>query len=215
MALYISRSKRNYELSSFSSFFSMTLSTPSSLDPAFFQVIPHLDDLSRFMLLQNTNNRYAFAHTKSRSERRGSTRKLTNQKGAGRSRKGSNRSPTRRGGGVAFGPKSNANHHVRMNAQERRLALVSALSLKAHADQVRVLSDISMKTSEMAKTLSSLGGTILFVVDSTEKTTQKGINNLAGSHCDVVTHLNPHSILKYDFCVFTDKALATLSTHFA
>lgn len=58
----------------------MTLSTPSSLDPTLFQVIPHLDVLSRLLMLQSSNNRYAFAHTRSRSERRGSTRKLTNQK---------------------------------------------------------------------------------------------------------------------------------------
>jgi ribosomal protein L4 len=104
-----------------------------------------------------------------------------------------------------------------MNAGERRLGLASALSLKAAADQIRVLGSLSQKTSEMAEALKSLiaEGTILFVITADEKLKNRGIKNLANSHVDVVTHLSPAEVLKYDFCVFTQAALDTLPTHFS
>lgn len=102
-----------------------------------------------------------------------------------------------------------------MNAGERRLALASALSLKAHADQIRTVKSLPKKTSDASSLVKDLHGSTLFVIDQTEKLDRKSVANLDHSHCDVVTHLNPHTLLKYDFCVFTDKALETLSTHFA
>jgi large subunit ribosomal protein L4 len=195
---------------------SLSIPTPDTLDASLFGVVPHLDVLSRLMLLQSHNGRFAIAHTKSRSERRGSTRKLTKQKGAGSSRKGSNRSPTRKGGGVAFGPKSNANYHVDMNAQERRLGLASALTLKAQEGKIRTIDKIDPKTSVMAKTFADIikDGTALVFVSALESKSILGLTNLHGTHIDVVTHASPAEILKYDFCVFTKDALATLSSHF-
>ncbi len=196
-----------------------TLTTPalSTLNSDLFSAVPHLDVLSRLLLLQNSNGRIAIAHTKSRSARAGSTRKLGKQKGAGRSRKGSNRSPSRKGGGVAFGPRSNANFTLSMNAEERRLGLASALSLKAAANQIRVIDKITPKTADMITALKEITstGSVLFVISTEEKTKNTGIKNIAHSHVDVVTHLSPAEILKYDFCVFTESALASLSTHFS
>ncbi len=76
----------------------LSIPTPDTLDVSLFGIVPHLDVLSRLMLLQNHNGRFPIAHTKSRSARRGSTRKLYKQKGTGNARAGSSRSPTRRGG---------------------------------------------------------------------------------------------------------------------
>lgn len=195
---------------------SLAIPTPDTLDASLFGVVPHLDVLSRLMLFQSHNGRFPIAHTKSRSERRGSTRKLTKQKGAGASRKGSNRSPTRKGGGVAFGPKSNANYHVDMNAQERRLGLASALTLKAQEGKIRTIDKIDPKTSVMAKTFADItkDGTALVFVSALESKSILGLTNLHGTHVDVVTHASPAEILKYDYCVFTKDALATLSSHF-
>ena len=104
-----------------------------------------------------------------------------------------------------------------MNAGERRLGLASALSLKAAADQIRVLDKLAAKTADMSTALESIRaeGTILFIITPEEKTKNTGIKNLANSHVDVVTHLSPSEVLKYDFCVFTQAALDTLSTHFS
>jgi len=168
------------------------------------------------MLFQSHNGRFPIAHTKSRSERRGSTRKVTKQKGAGASRKGSNRSPTRKGGGVAFGPKSNANFHISMNAQERRLGLASALTLKAQEGKIRTIDSIDPKTAVMAKTFADITkeGTALVFVSALESKSILGLTNLHGTHIDVVTHASPAEILKYDFCVFTMDALNEISQHF-
>ncbi len=195
----------------------LTTPTPDTLDTALFGIVPHLDVLSRLMLLQNHNGRFPIAHTKSRSARRGSTRKLYKQKGTGNARAGSARSPVRKGGGVAFGPRSNANFHISMNAQERRLGLASALTLKSLDKKIRVLTKLESKTAAMAKTLGELtaDGTVLLFVAPSEMTKTRGLENLKGTHTDVVTHASPAEILKYDFCVFTEEALKTLSTHFA
>ncbi len=195
----------------------LTTPTPDTLDVSLFGIVPHLDVLSRLMLLQNNNGRFPIAHTKSRSARRGSTRKLYKQKGTGNARAGSARSPVRKGGGVAFGPRSNANFQISMNAQERRLGLASALTLKSLDKKIRVLDKLESKTSAMAKTLAELTkeGTVLFFVAPSEVTKTRGLDNIHGTHTDVVTHASPAEILKYDFCVFTAEAMKTLSTHFA
>jgi large subunit ribosomal protein L4 len=195
-----------------------TLTTPSpdTLDASLFAIVPHLDVLSRLMLLQSHNGRFPIAHTLSRSARRGSTRKLTKQKGAGASRKGSNRSPSRKGGGVAFGPRSNANFHISMNAQERRLGLASALTLKTQEGKIRTIESIDTKTAVMAKTFADITneGTVLVFVSAAESKKVLGLSNLHGTHVDVVTHASPAEILKYDYCVFTKDALKSLSAHF-
>jgi large subunit ribosomal protein L4 len=150
---------------------------------------------------------------KARNARRGSTRKLTKQKGAGASRKGSNRSPTRKGGGVAFGPKSNANFHISMNAQERRLGLASALTLKAQEGKIRTIDKIDPKTAVMAKTFADItkDGTALVFVSALESKSILGLTNLHGTHVDVVTHASPAEILKYDYlCLYS----RMLSRHF-
>lgn len=193
----------------------ITTPSPETLNAAFFGVVPHLDVLARLVILQNSNGRFPIAHTKSRSERRGSTRKLTKQKGAGASRKGSNRSPSRKGGGVAFGPRSKANFQISMNAQERRLGLASALSLKSANGQIRIIDTISSKTADMAKTFASLEGSTLIITTAAEKTKNQGIQNLSHTHTDVVTHLSPSEVLKHEFCVFTKDAMEELSSHFS
>lgn len=103
-----------------------------------------------------------------------------------------------------------------MNAAERRLALASALSLKFLDGKVRIIDTLSPKTADMVKSVSSLTevGSILFVTTAAETPKAQGINNIAHSHVDVVTHLSPAEILKYDFCVFTTSAMAELSEHF-
>jgi ribosomal protein L4 len=104
-----------------------------------------------------------------------------------------------------------------MNAQERRLGLASALTLKSLDNKIRVLDKLESKTAAMAKSLAALTaeGTVLFFIAPSEMTKTQGLENLHGTHTDVVTHASPAEILKYDFCVFTTEALKTLSTHFA
>ena len=107
----------------------------------------------RALVYQLANNRMVVAHTKTRWDRRGSTRKIYKQKGTGRARMGSNRSPIRKKGWVAFGPRNNANFELLMNRKERRKALFIVLSSKFANKELIILdkiefSEVKTKTSE-------------------------------------------------------------------
>lgn len=103
-----------------------------------------------------------------------------------------------------------------MNATERRIGLASALTLKAQEDRIRVIEKLDPKTAVMAKMLKGMTttGTSLVFITADELPKAVGLQNIHGTHVDVVTHASPAEILKYDFCVFTKDALAALSSHF-
>ncbi len=95
--------------------------------------------------------------TKGRSEVRGSTRKLYRQKGTGNARVGDKKSPTRVGGGIAFGPRPHT-YSVGVNRKTKQLARRSALTYKAQQDSLRVVEDFAMdapKTRDLAGLLAS------------------------------------------------------------
>ena len=102
----------------------------------------------RALLYQLANNRQGTAHTKTRWERRGSTRKIYRQKGTGRARMGSNRSPIRKKGWVAFGPRNTVNFTQTMNKKERRKALFCVLSSKLLNKQLIIVDKIDFKEAK-------------------------------------------------------------------
>ena len=189
------------------------------LDGAIFGRTINSGLIHRLLLLQHANARNAIAHTLTRSERNGSTRKLYKQKGTGQARVGDSRSPTRRGGGVAFGPLNNRNFELRMNKKERRVALFSILSSKAIDSQVKVienLSDKTLKTKNMLALTTKMGLTsaVLAVLPTDIAAFQAGRNI---PHVKVIgaNYLNPHDLLKFKDLVFTKDSLAFVSSHFA
>lgn len=103
-----------------------------------------------------------------------------------------------------------------MNASERRLGLASALTLKNQEGKIRLLDTIDPSSSVMAKTFQDVtdSGTAVVFVTSAESKNVSGLQNVHGTHVDVVTHMSPAEVLKYDFCVFSQAALKELSTHF-
>jgi len=108
---------------------------------------------------QLANARQGTASTKTRSEVAGSKQKMFRQKHTGRARAGSIRSPLRRGGGVAFGPKPRS-YRQAMPKKMRRLALRCVLSAKAGGKELMVLDELRLeepKTKEMVKILAALG----------------------------------------------------------
>lgn len=125
------------------------------LEKSHFAVEPNTALIHRLLILQRANGRVAIAHTKHRGEVAGSTRKMFKQKGTGNARMGDRRSPIRRGGGVTFGPRSEQNWTVSMNKQERRLALLSLLTTKAQAKQIKIVSTFA-GVGEKTKTMSAL-----------------------------------------------------------
>lgn len=189
------------------------------LEASHFGVTPNQGLIHRLLVLQQANGRIAIAHVKHRGEVNGSTKKLFKQKGTGNARMGDRRSPMRRGGGVVFGPRNEQNWAVSMNAQERRLALLSLLSTKASDNQVKVVEAFgkdAAKTKGMTAFLAAMEAKKpLIAVTRDEKNDILGAWNIPEVCIVNVEYLNPHSLLKYKDLVFTQASLKHLYQHFS
>lgn len=175
--------------------------------------------IHRLLLLQQANARTPVAHTKTRGERNGSTRKLYAQKGTGQARAGDARSPTRRGGGIAFGPRNDRDYSTRMNKKERRIALFSLLSSKAGTSNVKVLESVAtdvVKTKDMIKIFENLKSvSAVFAVRPEDKTAFQAGRNIPNVKVIGVNYLNPHDLLKYKDLVLTKDSLDLILSHYA
>ncbi|MDK2785059.1 MAG: large subunit ribosomal protein [Bacillota bacterium] len=158
------------------------------------------------------NRRRGTADTKTRAEVSGGGRKPWRQKGTGRARHGSIRSPLWRHGGVVFGP------HPRSYAQDmprkmRRLALKMALSEKVRNGELTVVEDLKLpapKTKEMVKVLSNLGAPkkAFIVTPEPDEVVYRSSRNLPGVLAGGVHSLNVYDVLKYDRLILTKEAVA-------
>ena len=134
------------------------------------------------MVRQRANARQGTASTKTRSEVSGSTRKLFRQKGTGRARAGSIKSPLRQGGGVTFGPKPRS-YRQAMPKKMRHLALRCVLSEKARDNELVVVDELKFdqpRTKEMAGILKALGvdSSALIVTSGSEENLTRSARNL-------------------------------------
>lgn len=171
----------------------------------------------RALVYQLANARLNVAHTKTRGERRGSTRKIYKQKGTGRARMGSARSPIRKKGWVAFGPRNNRNFTLSMNKKERRLAINILLSDKVRNEKLIVLDKLSLKeikTSEMVKVFKSLPehNKILLALKEKDEVIMKSANNLPNVKNLLLSYLNVKDLLKYDTLVLLKDSIEELNS---
>lgn len=161
--------------------------------------------------LHNANKRQATAKTKKRSEVSGGGKKPWRQKGTGRARAGSTRSPIWVGGGTVFGPKGVQNFKLDQNRKAYDLALRSALTLKANKGLI-VLDDINAKKSKeiikVMKSLKVLKG--LIVVDKASKDLVRAVRNIYTMKLVDVAHLNVYDIMNANHLLITTKALKAL-----
>ncbi|MCT4617629.1 MAG: 50S ribosomal protein L4 [Candidatus Gracilibacteria bacterium] len=174
--------------------------------------------IHRALVYQLANARQVVAHTKTRGERRGSTRKLYRQKGTGRARMGSARSPIRKKGGVVFGPRNVSNFSLSMNKKERRKALFSALSAKAQSGLV-IVDDIKLKeikTKDMVKVINNLPleGKTLVALPEKNEVLQKSASNIPTVKSLTVNYLNIHDLLKYENLLLTKSSLEKINEIF-
>jgi large subunit ribosomal protein L4 len=159
------------------------------------------------------NQRQGTHDTKTRAEVKASTAKLFRQKGTGRARAGSVASPTRVGGGVAFGPHPR-DYSYTLPQKIKRLALKSALSDRANNDRVNVVEDFEMeapKTQVMAKLFEALpmeGRHTLLVLPPEGNVVYRSARNIKGVRVLRSNELNAYTILWADNLVFTEKALS-------
>lgn len=158
---------------------------------------------------QVLNNLYPVAHTKDRSEVRGGGKKPWKQKGTGRARHGSTRSPIWRTGGVTFGPTSLRNFAISVNKKMKRKALFMALSARVASDKFVLLNEFAlaqMKTKEALLILNNLklGSTkTLVVFDRKDKNIEKSFSNIPNVSLIPSDSLNLIDILKSD-TILTD-----------
>ncbi|OKH38411.1 50S ribosomal protein L4 [[Phormidium ambiguum] IAM M-71] len=170
----------------------------------------------RALVRQMTNARQGTASTKTRSEVSGGGRKPWRQKGTGRARAGSIRSPLWRGGGVIFGPKPR-DFNINMNRKERRLALRTAL-MSRDADLIVIESFAEKlprpKTKELVTALTRWGvepeAKVLLIVSEKDENLYLSARNIAKLKLISADCLNVYDLLWADKLVTTPQALAKI-----
>jgi large subunit ribosomal protein L4 len=182
-----------------------------TLNDAIFGIEPHQQAMFDAVLLQRASLRQGTHKTKNRNEVRGGGRKPWKQKGTGRSRQGSIRSPQWRGGGVVFGPTPRS-YNLKMNKKVRRLALKSALSFKVLENEMVVLNELTLaapKTKEMVAILSNLEADkkVLLVVGAENNNAILSARNIASVKVIPATQVNVLDLLDARKVIFTQDAV--------
>jgi large subunit ribosomal protein L4 len=174
------------------------------------------DLLHRAVLRQQAHSRQGTASTLTRSEVRGGGRKPYKQKGTGRARQGSIRTPLRPGGGIIFGPKPRK-YNLEMNRKERRLALRTALM--SRISDAKIIKDFGSKlevpkTSEIVALLKRVGidsdGKILIILNHPSEIIKRSIRNLEKIKLISADQLNVFDLLNANSLVIGEDALSTI-----
>lgn len=159
------------------------------------------------------NQRQGTKSAKTRAEVRGGGRKPWRQKGTGRARQGSIRSPQWTGGGVVFAPKPR-DFSFKLNKKVKRLALKSALTTKVNNEKFVVVDELKLneiKTKEMKKVLDNLNvNKGLVVLEENNKNVLLSTRNIPNVKTAGVNTINVYDILKYESFVVTKEALAKI-----
>ncbi|MCK9268692.1 MAG: 50S ribosomal protein L4 [Alkaliphilus sp.] len=168
---------------------------------------------------QLANKRQGTQSTKTRAEVRGGGRKPWRQKGTGRARVGSSRSPLWIGGGVSFAPKPR-DYSYRLPKKIRKLAMKSALTSKVNNDEIIVLDGLNIsapRTKEMVNILNNLNADkkALIVMDEKNDAVIKSARNIPGVKTTSVNTLNVYDILKYDKFIITKDAVQKVEEVYA
>ena len=172
------------------------------------------DCLKKSIKLQQAATRQGTAKAKTRSEVSGGGRKPWKQKGTGRARAGSSRSPLWRGGGIVFGP-TPRDYTFKINKKERTIALKSALTEIAKEKALVVVDKIelaSLKTSEAKNLIKSLNiaGNILFVTNEDNENLFMACRNLGYTNVLLVDEINVLDLVYADYVVIEEAAVKTL-----
>jgi large subunit ribosomal protein L4 len=167
---------------------------------------------------QLANARQGTAATKTRSQVRGGGAKPYRQKGTGRARHGSIREPSMRGGGTVFGPQPRS-YAKRMPRKMRRLALRSALSVKAGERKVSVLEGFAFEqpqTRAVAAMLQRMGieDSALLILPAPNDVVARSVNNLPWAKAILASNLNLYDLFTHDRLVISRDALGLIEESF-
>lgn len=184
-----------------------------------FGVEPNMSAMHLMVVSFLANQRQGTQSTLTRSEVSGGGKKPWRQKGTGRARQGSTRSPQWYHGGIAHGPKPRE-YGISVNKKVRRLAMKSALSSKVAAEEMIVLDKLELaeiKTKEVAKVLSALetGKKVLIVLPEKDDVIYRSARNIAGVKTSLVNTLNVYDILNCDTIVVLKDAVSKIEEVYA
>lgn len=193
----------------------------TELNPALFAVAVKPEVVRQAVIAQQANSRSVVAHVKTRAEVRGGGRKPWRQKGTGRARHGSIRSPLWVGGGKTFGPRNIRNFSQKINKKLKRKALAMALSDKAHSRQVIVLDQLVLpeaKTKLFAAILKKLPikkPSVLTVLPAKDLTLTRASSNLPHAKTITANSLNIVDVLKHRYLLVPQASLPVMEKTFA
>lgn len=189
-----------------------------TLNEAIFGAKPRTHLLHQAVVMQLANQRTGSAATKSKGFVSGGGKKPWRQKGTGRARAGSIRSPIWVGGGTVFGPQPR-DYSYRMPRTARREALLSALSLKKRESKLIVVDKLELeqaKTKLMVQALAELKvASALLVIPQADAKIERSARNLPNVKVLRVDGLNVYDLLRYEHLILTEQALKILQEKLA
>ena len=185
-----------------------------SLDASVFAIEPHKQAMFNAVQVEQANQRQATAKTKVRHEVSGGGKKPWRQKGTGRARAGSSRSPVWVGGGTVFGPVGNQNFTLSQNKKEHQLAVRSALSLKTPNDLV-VIDEIKFeekKTKAFVKMLEAIKCDVktLVVVPEIDENLFASVRNVSYAKVVTTDNVSVYDLLNAEKLVMSEAAIKTV-----
>ncbi len=184
-----------------------------------FELNLNSDLIYQVVTSQQANRRQNSAHTKDRSEKRGGGRKPWRQKGTGRARHGSKRSPIWKGGGVTFGPRNERNYKKKINKKEKRKALFMALGAKKENDLLIVIEDLNIKEPK-TKELSFLNKlpckkeSTLIAAGKVNENLLLSARNIPNLKIMEARNLNALDLLSYKYLILSKDSIEIINETF-
>jgi large subunit ribosomal protein L4 len=193
----------------------------ATLPKDIFEVKFNADLVHQVAVSQAANKRQVSAHTKFRGEVRGGGKKPWRQKGTGRARHGSTRSPLWKGGGVTHGPRTERIFEREIPKKMRRKALFMVLSQKAKDNHIVVLDELAMEkpqTKEVAKSLAKLPSraqSLLIALPKYDKNTFLSARNIKKTSIEEARNLNVLDLLNSKYLLLTKDSIKEIEKTFA
>jgi len=193
-----------------------------SLPESVFGVPWNADLVHEVIRLMNSNSRSNIAHTKTRGEVRGGGKKPWKQKGTGRARHGSSRSPIWVGGGIAHGPRNTQNYDRKINKKAKTKALFTILSKKFKEGEILFLDEVKLnapKTKDAKSIITSLSkikgyeklatkkvNTAIIALDKKTSVVEKSFGNIGNFSIEEFRNVNPVSLLNHTYLIISNPA---------
>lgn len=192
----------------------------TNLDKAVFGIELNPDLVSQVVYCQSMNRRQNCAHTKDRGEVAGSGKKPWKQKGLGRARAGSKRSPIWRKGGVTFGPRNERNFTKDIPDKMRIKAMLMVLSAKAQDSEIKLVDTLAVKEGKtkevvnMMKSWNTEGKSVLVITDKYDKMFLQAATNVKNLSIMEARNLNAYDLLSAKYIVLTKEGVESIKKTF-